>query len=170
MHRRTPCPFAAALAFFILLLFVTPGFLAAQATPPVPTNHVRIHYFRPDGNYLGWTASDLFHMQTQAEVQANLHFLNVGPSQTPGLIVMKLDANSGDFARYQHHRRGLQRHERAGNVPESRTGWIEFAVAPGSATFRRPDRRPIVVQLAERYRDCAGTDHGCLRDQQALAR
>jgi pullulanase len=31
-----------------------------------------------------------------------LHFLNVGPSQTPGLIVMKLDANGGDFGRYQH--------------------------------------------------------------------
>ena len=47
-------------------------------------------------------SSGLFHMQTQAEVQTNLHFLNVGPSQTPGLIVMKLDANSGDFGRYQH--------------------------------------------------------------------
>src|SRR5580765_7823813 len=55
MHRRTPSLFSAALALFILLLFVTPGFLGAQATPPVPTNHVRIHYFRPDGNYLGWT-------------------------------------------------------------------------------------------------------------------
>jgi pullulanase len=47
-------------------------------------------------------SSGLFHMQTLAEVQANLHFLNVGPSQTPGLIVMKLDANGGDFDRYQH--------------------------------------------------------------------
>jgi pullulanase len=46
--------------------------------------------------------SGLFHMQTLAEVQANLHFLNVGPNQTPGLIVMKLDANGGDFGRYQH--------------------------------------------------------------------
>jgi hypothetical protein len=41
--------------FFVLSLFVTPGFLGAQATSPVPTNHVRIQYFRPDGNYLGWT-------------------------------------------------------------------------------------------------------------------
>jgi pullulanase len=46
--------------------------------------------------------SGLFHMSTLAEVQANLHFLNVGPSQTPGLIVMKLDANGGDYGRYQH--------------------------------------------------------------------
>ena len=46
--------------------------------------------------------SDLFHMHTLAEVQANLHFLNVGPSQTPGLIVMKLDAHGRDSGRYQH--------------------------------------------------------------------
>src|ERR1700687_994550 len=46
--------------------------------------------------------SGLFHMHTLADVQANLHFLNAGPSQTPGLIVMKLDANGGDFGRYQH--------------------------------------------------------------------
>jgi len=47
-------------------------------------------------------SSGLFHMHSLAEVQANLHFLNAGPSQTPGLIVMKLDANGGDFGRYQH--------------------------------------------------------------------
>src|SRR5258708_32332172 len=41
-------------------------------------------------------------MHTLAEVQANLHFLNVGPSQTPGLIVMKLDANGGHYGRSQH--------------------------------------------------------------------
>jgi len=41
-------------------------------------------------------------MHSLAEVQANLHFLNAGPSQIPGLIVMKLDANGGDFGRYQH--------------------------------------------------------------------
>jgi pullulanase len=46
--------------------------------------------------------SGLFHMHTLAEVQANLHFLNVGPSQTPGLIVMKLDANGGDYGRFRH--------------------------------------------------------------------
>jgi pullulanase len=46
--------------------------------------------------------SGLFHMHALAEVQANLHFLNAGPSQTPGLIVMKLDANGGDYGRFQH--------------------------------------------------------------------
>ena len=47
-------------------------------------------------------SSELFHMHTLAEVQANLHFLNAGPSQTPGLIVMKLDANGGEYGRFQH--------------------------------------------------------------------
>jgi pullulanase len=41
--------------------------------------------------------SRLFRMSTFAEVQQNLTFLNTGPNQTPGLIVMKLDANGGDY-------------------------------------------------------------------------
>jgi len=41
---------------FPLLLIAAPGFLKGQAPiPPIPANHVRIHYFRLDGNYLGWT-------------------------------------------------------------------------------------------------------------------
>lgn len=47
-------------------------------------------------------SSGLFHMTSLPAVQANLHFLNVGPNQTPGLIVMKLDADGGDFERFQH--------------------------------------------------------------------
>lgn len=47
-------------------------------------------------------SSGLFHMHSLADVQANLHFLNAGPSEPPGLIVMKLDANGGDFGRFQH--------------------------------------------------------------------
>jgi pullulanase len=35
-------------------------------------------------------SSSVFRMGTLAEIQANLQFLNTGPSQTPGLIVMKL--------------------------------------------------------------------------------
>ncbi len=35
--------------------------------------------------------SQLFRMSTLAQVQANLHFLNTGPTRTPGLIVMLLD-------------------------------------------------------------------------------
>ena len=47
-------------------------------------------------------SSDLFRMPTFTEVQQNLTFLNTGQSQTPGLIVMKLDANGGDYGQYKH--------------------------------------------------------------------
>jgi pullulanase len=45
-------------------------------------------------------SSRLFHMESLDEVQNNLHFLNTGSSQIPGLIVMRLD--DGDD---QHHSR-----------------------------------------------------------------
>ena len=35
-------------------------------------------------------------------MQQNLTFLNTGPNQTPGLIVMKLDANGGNYGHYKH--------------------------------------------------------------------
>ena len=44
-----------------IFLSATLGFLAlaptaeAQSDPPIPTGKIRIHYFRPDGNYFGWT-------------------------------------------------------------------------------------------------------------------
>lgn len=47
-------------------------------------------------------SSRLFRMETLAEIQKNLTFLNTGQSQIPGLIVMKLDANGGSYGRYQH--------------------------------------------------------------------
>ena len=45
-------------------------------------------------------SSRLFRMPTFGEVQQNLSFLNTGPNQIPGLIVMKLDANGGDYGPY----------------------------------------------------------------------
>ena len=45
-------------------------------------------------------SSRLFRMPTFTEVQQNLTFLNTGPNQTPGLIVMRLNANGGDYDRY----------------------------------------------------------------------
>jgi len=45
-------------------------------------------------------SSRLFRMPTFAEVQRNLSFLNTGPNQVPGLIVMSLNANGGDYGRY----------------------------------------------------------------------
>ena len=47
-------------------------------------------------------SSELFRMSTLAEVQKNLTFLNTGQKQTPGLIVMKLDANGGSYGPYRH--------------------------------------------------------------------
>ena len=47
-------------------------------------------------------SSGLFRMATFAEIQNNLTFLNTGPNQIPGVIVMKLDANGGDYGPFQH--------------------------------------------------------------------
>ncbi|HTT18899.1 MAG TPA: pullulanase-type alpha-1,6-glucosidase, partial [Candidatus Sulfotelmatobacter sp.] len=47
-------------------------------------------------------SSGLFRMATFAEVQKNLTFLNTGPNQVPGLIVMKLDANGGNYGNFKH--------------------------------------------------------------------
>jgi pullulanase len=47
-------------------------------------------------------SSDLFRMKTFEEIQQNLTFLNTGPSQRPGLIVMKLDAHGHDYGSYKH--------------------------------------------------------------------
>ncbi len=47
-------------------------------------------------------SSGLFRMSTFNEVQNNLSFLNTGPNQTPGLIVMRLDDHGTDYGRYHH--------------------------------------------------------------------
>ena len=47
-------------------------------------------------------SSGLFRMPTFEEIQQNLTFLNTGTNQTPGLIVMKLDANGGNYGIYKH--------------------------------------------------------------------
>ena len=47
----------------LVLLFaglVTTGTLRAQTTPPIPSGDIRVHYFRPDGNYAGWTIYAFF--------------------------------------------------------------------------------------------------------------
>src|SRR5258708_30096726 len=54
MHRPAASTFFAVCALVCLSLTAAPPSLKAQA-PPIPANHVRIHYFRPDGNYLAWT-------------------------------------------------------------------------------------------------------------------
>jgi len=47
-------------------------------------------------------SSLLFRMGSLPEIQNNLHFLNTGPEQTPGLIVMKLDDNGSNYGPYHH--------------------------------------------------------------------
>jgi pullulanase len=47
-------------------------------------------------------SSRLFRLPSFAEVQRNLTFLNTGPNQIPGLIVMKLSANGGDYGPYNN--------------------------------------------------------------------
>ena len=47
-------------------------------------------------------SSRLFRMPTAVEVQHNLTFLNSGPNGIPGLIVMRLDANGGNYGNYGH--------------------------------------------------------------------
>ncbi len=47
-------------------------------------------------------SSGLFRMASFGEIQQNLMFLNTGPNQVPGVIAMKLDANGGDYGRFNH--------------------------------------------------------------------
>src|SRR5260370_24613221 len=51
MQRRA----ISLLSVFCFFLLGAATALKAQTPPPIPAGHVRIHYFRPDGNYLGWT-------------------------------------------------------------------------------------------------------------------
>ena len=47
-------------------------------------------------------STGLFRMATLQEVQSNLSFLNTGQSQTPGLIVMKLDDHGRNYGGAHH--------------------------------------------------------------------
>ncbi len=48
-------------------------------------------------------SSGLFRMATLGEIQSSLSFLNTGKNQTPGVIVMKLDAaQAGKYGPYNH--------------------------------------------------------------------
>ncbi len=38
-----------------LLSGIAPRIARAQAVPPIPSGDIRLHYFRPDGKYTGWT-------------------------------------------------------------------------------------------------------------------
>ena len=66
--------------FLMMLTVLVSSFSAAQAfaAVPVPPNHVRIHYHRPDGHYAGWT---VFAFGGTTEDQSNY---NGGPVQQAG--------------------------------------------------------------------------------------
>src|SRR5260370_26235310 len=78
MHRRPLSLFSAVSALVLLLLSAAPALLKAQTPPPIPANHVRIHYFRPDGNYLGWT------VYAFGDTTENTSNFNGGPVQVTG--------------------------------------------------------------------------------------
>src|SRR6266436_5026136 len=78
MHRRAACSFFPVSALVAILLTAAPGFPKAQTPAPIPANHVRIHYFRPDGNYLGWT---VYAFDDTTEDTSNF---NGGPVQVTG--------------------------------------------------------------------------------------
>src|SRR6267142_3159575 len=74
MQRRAISLFSV-LCFFLLAAATA---LKAQTPPPIPAGHVRIHYFRPDGNYLGWA---VYAFGDTTEDTANF---NGGPVQVTG--------------------------------------------------------------------------------------
>ena len=74
--------------------------LANPALKPGPQQIANVHHAFEEYLVIRNTSS-LFHMGTLGEVQNNLHFLN-NSSQTPGLIVMKLDANGGSYGLFRH--------------------------------------------------------------------
>src|SRR3984957_6659447 len=78
MPRRSSYRFFAVSALLAFFFTAARGSLKAQAPPPIPASHVRIHYFRPDGNYLGW-ASYAFGGTTE-----DTSNFNGGPVQVTG--------------------------------------------------------------------------------------
>lgn len=72
-------PLLRSLRVLLVLLCVLSGVtLLAQAPPPIPANHIRIHYFRPDAAYAGWT---VYAFGDTTEDQGNF---NGGPVQISG--------------------------------------------------------------------------------------
>ena len=67
------------LRFGLVALWLLVGVAAwAQTSTPIPTNHIRIHYFRPDAAYAGWT---VYAFGDTTEDQGNF---NGGPVQITG--------------------------------------------------------------------------------------
>src|SRR6267142_1390588 len=74
MQRRAIFLFSV-FCFFLLAAATA---LKAQTPAPIPAGHVRVHYFRPDGNDLGWT---VYAFGDTTQDTANF---NGGPVQVTG--------------------------------------------------------------------------------------
>ena len=85
-------------------------------------------------------SSGLFRMATEGEIQQNLTFLNTGPSQIPGLIVMKLDANGGNYGPYNHVVVVFNATNAQVNFTDSRLQGLSLSLHP----FLRSNLDPIV--------------------------
>ena len=76
-QKKKSLPLSLPL-FLILVSFVFPWLANAQGTPPIPSGDIRVHYFRPDGNYPGWTIYAFFDTTEPNNFQG-------GPVQVTGL-------------------------------------------------------------------------------------
>src|SRR5258706_12666008 len=102
MQRPAASTFFAVCALFCSLTAAPPS-LNAQTPPPIPANHIRIHYFRPDGNYLGWT------VYAFGDTTENTSNFNGGPVFVTGhhnfgaFFYVGLTANPQDLSFKEHH-------------------------------------------------------------------
>ena len=54
-HRVSRTSFKILSVLLVLAGLSTTAFAFAQMDPPIPSGDIRVHYFRPDGKYTGWT-------------------------------------------------------------------------------------------------------------------
>ena len=54
-YDHSNLPVWRRLPFLLLLCALAALTARAQSDPAIPSGDIRIHYFRPDGNYSGWT-------------------------------------------------------------------------------------------------------------------
>ena len=62
---RTPLTLNRGWLNIVSLLMLLAGLVSstpatAQTEPPIPSGDIRIHYYRPDGIYTGWTIYAFF--------------------------------------------------------------------------------------------------------------
>ncbi|HEX6496913.1 MAG TPA: pullulanase-type alpha-1,6-glucosidase [Acidobacteriaceae bacterium] len=76
--RRLAHTYVVRLVFILAAIFAFAAG-ARAADPPIPVQHVRIHYFNPDNSYTGWT---VYAFGDTTEDQGNF---NGGPVQVTGI-------------------------------------------------------------------------------------